>query len=220
MDEYYFKSRLGNYVAPGGKISGFVFTNLDEGTKAFNVDIVGEDNQLRGFTFFIPVPGIRADHHDIDWENLYSEGELVDCDENALRTALENMPCCTTNKKGTEQGDPLNLVVIGDLEDVYYAFIRAGWDETESIYRASVLKTIRSFLFGGRYRYSPISALYVFGGPQDLAFKIIRLCQGGRRCRLFRATGESYRGPLFHRWQSGCSVGIEQPDGVFQCRVV
>lgn len=28
-------------------------------------------------------------------------------------------------------GDPLNLVVIGEPEDVYYAFIRAGWDETD-----------------------------------------------------------------------------------------
>ena len=170
MDEYFFKGGLGNYVAPGGKVSGFVFTNLDEGTKAFNVDIVGEDRQLRGFTFFISVPGIRVDHHNIDWENLYAESEVVNYDETALRTALENMPCCTTNKKGTEQGDPLNLVIIGDLEDVYYAFIRAGWDETETIYRASVFKTIMSFLFGGRYRYSPVSALYVFGRPQDVVF--------------------------------------------------
>ena len=99
------------------------------------------------------------------------EDEVGDYDENGLRSALEGMPCCTTNKKGTEQGDPLNLVVIGDLEDVYYAFIRAGWDETETIYRASVLKTIRSFLFGGRYRYSPVSALYVFGRPQDVALQ-------------------------------------------------
>ncbi|MGD8973310.1 MAG: LssY C-terminal domain-containing protein [Desulfobacterales bacterium] len=174
MDRYFFKGGLGNYVAPGGKVSGFVFTNLDEGTKTFNVDIMGEDNQLRGFTFFIPVPGIRVDHHDIDWENLYKEDEFGDYDENGLRTALERMPCCTANKKGTEQGDPLNLVVIGDLEDVYYAFIRAGWDETETIYRASLLKTIRSFLFGGRYRYSPISALYVFGRPQDVALQRAR----------------------------------------------
>ena len=174
MDRYFFAGGLKTYVAPGDKVSGFVFTNLDEGTKSFNVDIVGEDNQLRGFTFFIPVPGIRADHQNIDWENLYSEGEVVDYDENALRAALENMPCCTTNKKGSEQGDPLNLVVIGDLDDVYYAFIRAGWDETETIYRASMLKTIRSFLFGGRYRYSPVSALYVFGRPQDVAFQRAR----------------------------------------------
>jgi hypothetical protein len=165
---------MGNYIAPGNTISGFVYTNLDEGTKAFNVDIAGEDKVLRNFTFFIPVPGIKVDHAEIDWENLYAEDEISDYDQAGLRQALENLPCCTTNKKGTEQGDPLNLVVIGELDDVYYSFIRAGWDETETIHRASIFKTVRSFLFGGRYRYSPISALYVFGRPQDVAFQRAR----------------------------------------------
>ena len=174
MDKYFFQIGMRNHVAPGTTVSGFVFSALDEGTKAFNVDIIGEDRQLRTFTFFIPVPGIRVDHHDIDWDSLYSEAEVVDYDEKGLRQALEALPCCTTNKKGSEQGDPLNLVVIGDMDDVYYAFIRAGWDETETIYRASLLKTIRSFLFGGRYRYSPISALYVFSRPQDVALQRAR----------------------------------------------
>lgn len=174
MDTFFFERGMGNYVAPGTVISGFIYTNLDEGTKAFNVDVIGEDNRLRTFTFFIPVPGIKVDHHEIEWENLYSESEVVDHDEPGLRQALEALPCCTTNKKGTEQGDPLNLVVIGNLDDVYYAFIRAGWDETETIYRASILKTVRSFLLGGRYRYSPVSALYVFGRPQDVALQRAR----------------------------------------------
>ena len=34
--------------------------------------------------------------------------------------------------------------------------------------------SFRSFLFGGRYRYSPVSALYVFGRPQDVAFQRAR----------------------------------------------
>jgi hypothetical protein len=174
MDKYFYQRGMGNYIAPGATISGFVYSNLDEGTKAFNVDIIGEDQVLRNFTFFIPVPGIKVDHQNVDWENLYAEDEIIDYDEAGLRSALENLPCCTTNKKGTEQGDPLNLVVIGDLDDVYYAFIRAGWDETETIYRASIFKTIRSFLFGGRYRYSPVSALYVFGRPQDVALQRAR----------------------------------------------
>ena len=174
MDKYFFERGMGNHVVPGNKISGFVFTNLDEGTKTFNVDVLGDDNNLRTFTFFIPVPGIRADHHAVDWENLYPAADVVDYDENGLRRALEALPCCTTNKKGTELGDPLNLVVIGDLDDVYYSFIRAGWDETETIYRASLFKTVRSFLFGGRYRYSPISALYVFGRGQDVALQRAR----------------------------------------------
>ena len=67
-----------------------------------------------------------------------------------------------------------NLVVIGDPDDVYYAFIRAGWDETEVVSRASGWKTVKSFLSGGEYRYSPVSSLYVFGRPQDVAFQWIR----------------------------------------------
>jgi hypothetical protein len=174
MNRHFYEYRMESYIAPGKTHSGFVYTIPDEGTKAFNVDVVGEDNHLRSFTFFIPVPGIRADHHQVDWGNLYSADQIVDYDQPGLRKALEGLPCCTTNKKGTEQGDPLNLVVIGDLEDLYYAFIRAGWDETETIYRASMLKTVRSFLFGGRYRYSPVSALYVFGRAQDVALQRAR----------------------------------------------
>jgi hypothetical protein len=174
MDVYFFKRGMRNYVAPGATVSGFVYTNLDEGTKTFNVDIAGEDKKMRTFTFFIAVPGIRVDHQEVDWDTLYPEDAIVDYGESDLKKALEKLPCCTTNKKGTAQGDPLNLVVVGDLDDVYYAFIRAGWDETETIHRASVLKTIRSFLFGGRYRYSPISALYVFGRPQDVALQRAR----------------------------------------------
>ena len=138
------------------------------------MDIVGEDHQLRTFTFFINVPGLRADHHQVAFEALYSKDEIVSHDEEGLRKALESLPCCTTNKKGTGQGDPLNLVVIGDGEDVLHAFIRAGWDETETIYATSAWKTGISFLFGGRYRYSPVSALYVFERSQDVALQKAR----------------------------------------------
>lgn len=174
MDRHFYEHGMPYYIAPGSVRSGFVYTNLDEGTKAFNVDLAGEDFGLRTYTFFIAVPGIRVDHRKVDFENLYPQNEIVTYGEEDLRKALENLPCCTTNKKGTEQGDPLNLVVIGEPEDVYISFIRAGWDETETIYKASVVKTVKSFLFGGRYRYSPVSALYVFGRGQDVAFQIAR----------------------------------------------
>lgn len=47
----------------------------------------------------------------------------------ASKKALQELPCCTYDKKGTEEGDPLNLVFVGNPEEVYYALIRAGWDE-------------------------------------------------------------------------------------------
>jgi hypothetical protein len=170
---YFFDRRMGLYVPAGETRHGFVFSTLDEGTKAFNVDIVSGSEPYQ-FTFFIPVPGLKIDHERVDWEGMLNAEDVVDLKRDALVEALEASPCCTTDKEARAGGDPLNLVVIGDLEDVYFAFMRAGWDETEMVHRGSLWKTIRSFFSGGEYRYSPVSALYVFGRPQDVAFQRAR----------------------------------------------
>ena len=180
VDEFFLQQGLGALsVEPGETRSGFIFSKLDEGTKAFNVDIVGaSDNEgireFDTFTFFIPVPGLNIDHYKVDWRNLYSDDEWVDVEADRLIEIIENMTCCVTDKKGKGSGDPLNLVVIGRPTDIYTAFIRAGWDETETVTRTSTLKTIGSFLSGGEYRYSPVSGLYVFDRPQDVAFQKAR----------------------------------------------
>jgi hypothetical protein len=82
---------------------------------------------------------------------------------------LENLPCCTTNEDGTENGDPLNLILIGNNEDISAAFVRKGWLPAEQTHEEAVWKTIKSFLFGSRYRYSPVSPLYLYGRRQDFA---------------------------------------------------
>jgi len=174
MDRHFRDHGLGLYVAPGAVRTGFVFTTLDEGTKDFIVELLGQDQKLRTLTFFIPVPGLRVDHQDVDFASLYSAQEMVEKDGVGLRQALERLPCCTTNRRGTRQGDPLNLAIVGTYEDVVHALMRAGWDETETIYGTSLWKTVQSFLTGSRYRYSPISALYVFGRSQDIALQKAR----------------------------------------------
>jgi len=174
MDRHFYELGTGIYIAPHSVRTGFIFTNLDEGTKEFNVDLAGEDHRIRTFTFFINVPGLRADHHEVDFKNLYPEDVIEEYSETGIREALETIPCSTTNKEGTEQGDPLNIVVIGEGDELFYAFIRAGWDETETVYSTSMWKTAMSFLFGGRYRYSPVSALYVYGRKQDVALQKAR----------------------------------------------
>lgn len=174
MDQYFWEKSQRIYIAPGSVRSGFVHTPVDEGTKGFNVDIIGEDQKFRTFVFFVNIPGLRVDHYQVDFESFYSKEQIVTYDENGLRKALENLPCCTTNEEGTGNGDPLNLVVIGQGQEVLHAFIRAGWDETETIYSSSAWKTGLSFLFGGRYRYSPVSGLYVYGRRQDAALQKAR----------------------------------------------
>ena len=173
VNEFFLDQSISLVIPPGEELSGFLFTKLDEGTKTFNVD-VAMNGDFATFTFFIPVPGLQIDHYAVDWENLYSDEQYVDLDDEQLLERLEAFECCVKNADGSDTGDPLNLVIIGHPTEVYVAFIRAGWDETETVTSASAWKTMRSFISGGEYRYSPVSSLYVYDRPQDVAFQKAR----------------------------------------------
>jgi hypothetical protein len=214
VDPFFLSKGIGALqVRPGETRSGFIFSKLDEGTKAFNVDIVGASDEagmadFHTFTFFIPVPGLNIDHYNIDWETLYSEDEWVDLEKDALIQTLEQQPCCVTDKKGTGSGDPINLVVIGYPRDVYTAFIRAGWDETETVTSTSSMKTIASFLSGGEYRYSPVSGLYVFGRPQDVAFQKARENIHERNHLRLWMSSSTYQGVPVFLGQISRDIGV------------
>jgi hypothetical protein len=64
----------------------------------------------------------------------------------------------------------VNLVVIGEFDALLGAFV-ARWDESEVITLDTCWKTMRAFLLGSQYRYSPVSALYLFGRSQDVALQ-------------------------------------------------
>jgi hypothetical protein len=165
---------IGLFIAPGTTRSGFVFTNLDLGTKIFNVDLVGEDNQLTTFTFFIPVPGLRVDHQDVEFEKLYAAEQLASYDLAGFRNALKKLPCCTTNAGGTELGAPVNLVIVGSGEDLLSILIRSGWDETASADQTSPSQQRVSIDTAQVYRYQSVSPLYYYGRAQDASFRTIR----------------------------------------------
>jgi hypothetical protein len=57
--------------------------------------------------------------------------------------------------------------LIGARNDFVSALVRRQWHPTEIIHAESLWRTVKSFVLGSRYRYSPISPLYVFGRPQD-----------------------------------------------------
>jgi hypothetical protein len=173
-EQQLFRNSVNMWIAPGATRSGFVFTNADEGTKAFNVDLFADERSW-AFTFFIQVPGLAVDHYDVDFENIYPAEEFTHfTDAEPFIAALEELPCCVVDSKGENTGDPLNIVIIGDPDDIYYAIIRADWDETETVTAASGWKTAASFFTGGAYRYSPVSSLYLFGRKQDVALQRIR----------------------------------------------
>ncbi len=173
-EQHLFRNSVNMWIGPGQTRSGFIFTNADEGTKAFNVDLLGDDRSW-AFTFFIPVPGLAVDHYDVDFRAIYAEDEVTNFTEpEPFIAALEDLPCCVVDSKGENTGDPLNIVIIGDPRHLYYSVIRAGWDETEAVTAASGWKTAASFFSGGAYRYSPVSSLYLFDRKQDVALQRIR----------------------------------------------
>jgi hypothetical protein len=174
MDALFEERALGNRILePGERASGFVYVHIDEGTKRVPVELMGVDGVER-FTLFTQVPGARLDHHELEPEDLYAPEEIQRLGRNALHDALTALPCCTTNRAGSRNGDPANLIVIGGLDELLQAFTRARWDETELIDVTSSLKTARSFFFGSTYRHSPVSDLYLWGRRQDVAFQKAR----------------------------------------------
>jgi len=41
---------------------------------------------------------MRVDYRRVDFGSLYSEEEMIELNQDELRVALENLPCCTTDK--------------------------------------------------------------------------------------------------------------------------
>ena len=176
LDRRFRQLAFRNPVLPGTTTSGFVLTNLDEGVKPVQVDLVAS-GRARTFSIVTIVPGFRADYHisEVFRREIYPPAKIVDyTDDAAFRAALEALPCCVTNKDGSKNGDPLNLVVVGGLDDAFPALVRRGWRPTEEKWTGSITRMVTSALSGERYAYAPVSDLYLYGRAQDLALQKAR----------------------------------------------
>jgi len=68
-------------------------------------------------------------------------------------------------------GDPVNLVLMGTLQQLRAAFAAAGWSEADPLGLASSWRMIRAFVFNSPYPTAPFSTLYLFGRGQDIGFQ-------------------------------------------------
>ena len=160
-------------IPPKSTVSGYVYTNLDPGAKAFAVELFGK-SYFRSFEFAQIVPGFEADFTRVDFQRTYTEGEVREITLDGLRAYLEELPCCVTGGDRKSPGDPLNLAIVGDPRQAISALVARGWDLTETMRGDTTWRTITSSLFGSKYRTSPISPLYLFDRPQDIALQKAR----------------------------------------------
>jgi len=165
-----------NPVLPGQTRSGMVLTHLEEGVKLIQLDLVAKDH-AHAFSIFTVVPGFRGDYQTsaVFRREVYPPDQIRDYDDDdAFRAALEALPCCATNEGGSKPADPLNLVIVGGLDDAFPALVRRGWRPTETKWSGAIMRVVSSALSGERYLNAPVSDLYLFGRPQDLALQKAR----------------------------------------------
>lgn len=179
-------------IRPKTERSGVVFTNLDEGNKNMEMELVAQDHVCR-FDFSLEVPGLAV--HDTD--EPARAPKLREATEDELKSWASEFARCTTNKAGTHEGDPLNLLVVGDRATIRQSF-GGRWDEAEAITLSTCVKTGRAFLFDAEYRYSPVSSLFVAGRMQDLALQKARASINERiHLRLWRTDLSFQRQPVW-----------------------
>jgi hypothetical protein len=68
-------------------------------------------------------------------------------------------------------GDPVNLLLIGELERLRAAFAAAGWTEAEPLALGSSWRMVVAFVLNRSYPAAPFSTLFLFGRGQDVGFQ-------------------------------------------------
>jgi hypothetical protein len=180
-------------LLPGTITEGYVFLPRAEGGRYLGVRLMGdvydEDSQRASlgtgpfpalpprdlrFDFAMPLPDGDFDYEQLDAIRNYRASRLPELDIAELRAALEQLPCCATDEDGEQNGDPLNVVIVGEGADVLNALSRSGWSFTHRITLRSVGREIGAALGDKSYPVAPVSSLYVFGRKQDVALQRAR----------------------------------------------
>lgn len=133
-------------ILPGTSMAGYVFTNRSKGMRVIDIDLLGPKFS-QNFTFFVSNPDSTQGQDILDSiEVIYLAAELQNVQtEAALRQALELLPCCVSDRGETSTDEPINVVIIGAIDDWISGLVRRG------------------------YRYQPLTPRYVFGRPQDIS---------------------------------------------------
>lgn len=68
-------------------------------------------------------------------------------------------------------GDPVNIALVGTLDQLRTAFTALGWSEADRLGLTSSWRMTRAFVLNSPYPTAPFSTLYLFGRGQDIGFQ-------------------------------------------------
>ncbi len=68
-------------------------------------------------------------------------------------------------------GDPVNLALVGTMQQLRAAYAASGWSKADALGFTSSWRMVRAFVMNRPYPTAPFSTLYLFGRGQDIGFQ-------------------------------------------------
>ena len=159
---------------PGGAVTeGYILAPRHEGGRYLVVILAGRQHVV-DFGFGVPLPDGDFDFEQLQPAQIYAGLDRPDLDLAQLRQRLNELPCCAADDEGDASGDPLNLVIVGNIGDVLASLSRGGWSFTHRIDFDTIRRLVGAAISGAAYPVAPVSPLYLYDRPQDLALQRAR----------------------------------------------
>lgn len=165
------QSALPFFMRAGSVNEGYVYATHQRGGRFVDVRLSTRGSGLR-MRFAVMLPTQGFDYENSAFRQRYAQvTTLPDLTLEQTRARIRELPCCTTREDGQGEGDPLNIVLVGRGEDMVPALTAGGWTFTEAITVDSIRRLIGAALTDEPFLTAPVSALYFFGRPQDIALQ-------------------------------------------------
>jgi hypothetical protein len=195
-------------IAPGATESGYVVTHRETGLKFLNLGLVRDGTRLT-LRAVVPVAGPELAVERVDLAKLYPPGEIRDVDEAGLRAALAALPCCGTDARGAGEGDPLNIVLVGDGLSIGFPLVARGWRFTEPLDLRTAADAAEAFVLDRGDPELPVSPMVVFGRREDMALQKPRATLDQRNHLRLWLTPLRFEGRSVFVGQISRDIGVE-----------